>query len=56
MIRCRSEFSLFDTIVNAAQKIFVNVRAVVDSAKILDEIVGLHSAISFDIGRMKIGI
>lgn len=43
VIGARFEFVRFDALVDADQHVAVDVMAIVDSAKIFDEIVGTHS-------------
>lgn len=56
VIRCRLELGFLDAFVDSTEKRFVDVRAVVDTAKVLDEVIWLHSAVGFDIGRVEISV
>lgn len=56
VVRGCLELCLLDALVNAAQQIFVDVCAVVDAAEIFNEILGLHSPISFEIRGVQIRV
>jgi len=56
MVGARLEFVILHSFVNANQDIFVYVTAIVDTSKILYEILKPHPTLGFQVGRVQIRI